>query len=106
MIENYDEFFRKDKLDIKSDVIDFAHIIEQEKYMDGAESARVYAISAEFGIGKTFFCNCLHDVIEEDRIPVTKMNIWEMDFYEEPLIPILIKIREIYNKHHKTKKNS
>lgn len=92
----YDKIFKNDKLSIQSDVVDFAHLIEQE----GGE-AKVYSISAEFGIGKTFFCDRLQEVLTLDGIPVAKMNIWEMDFYEDPLIPILIKIQEVYKKHHK-----
>ena len=46
--------WNKDKLGIKDNVIGFANILKQEKYTpDGA--SKVYSISAEFGIGKTFF---------------------------------------------------
>lgn len=90
----------KDKLGIKDNVIGFANILKQEKYTpDGA--SKVYSISAEFGIGKTFFCERLRDVLEQDNIPVSLLNIWEMDFYENPLIPLLIKIKEVYVEHNK-----
>lgn len=85
-----------DKLGIQQHVIDFAHILEQEKYTPGG-SSKVYSISAEFGVGKTFFCTKLHDVLKQDGIPASILNIWEMDFYDNPLIPILIKLQETYD---------
>lgn len=91
-----------DKLDIKQNVITFAQILEQEKYAPGGTS-RVFSISAEFGIGKSFFCTKLSEVLEHDDIPVSMLNIWEMDFYENPLIPLLIKIKDIYVNYNKIK---
>lgn len=91
-----------DKLEIRQNVIDFAHILEQEKYAPGGTS-RVFSISAEFGIGKSFFCTKLSEVLEHDDIPVSMLNIWEMDFYENPLIPLLIKIKDIYVNYNKIK---
>lgn len=93
----YDEIFEDDKLGIKSSVIDFAHLIEQNAYIEGGVS-KVYSISADFGTGKTFFCEKLKCVLEKDGVQTTKMNIWEMDFYEDPLMPILAKLNEIYEK--------
>ena len=57
--QNYDDIFNDDKLNIKSNVVDFAHLIEQDTYNTNSTS-KVYSISAEFGIGKTFFCEKLH----------------------------------------------
>lgn len=93
----YDKIFEDDKLGIKSSVIDFAHLIEQNTYIEGGVS-KVYSISADFGTGKTFFCEKLKSVLEKDGVQTTKMNIWEMDFYEDPLMPILAKLNEIYEK--------
>lgn len=93
----YDEIFEDDKLGIKSSVIDFSHLIEQNTYVEGGVS-KVYSISADFGTGKTFFCEKLKRVLKKDGIQTTKMNIWEMDFYEDPLMPILAKLNEIYQK--------
>lgn len=93
----YDEIFEDDKLGIESSVIDFAHLIEQNTYIEGGVS-KVYSISADFGAGKTFFCEKLKCVLEKEGIQTTKMNIWEMDFYEDPLMPILAKLNEIYEK--------
>ena len=92
-----DKIFEDDKLCIKSSVIDFAHLIEQNTYIEGGVS-KVYSISADFGAGKTFFCEKLKRVLEKKGIQTTKMNIWEMDFYEDPLMPILAKLNEIYEK--------
>lgn len=93
--------WNKDKLGIKDNVIGFANILKQEKYTQDGTS-KVYSISAEFGIGKTFFCERLRDVLEQDNTPVSILNIWEMDFYENPLVPILVKLQEIYDISNKT----
>ncbi len=95
--QNYDDIFADDRLNIKSFVVDFAHLIEQDTYIEGGIS-KVYSIAAEFGIGKTFFCEKLKYVLEKDNVQTIKMNIWEMDFYENPLMPILAKLNEIYKK--------
>lgn len=92
-------FFIKDKLDIKPYVIDFANLVKQERYTE-CGSARVYSISAEFGGGKTFFCDALNYVLSQDSVPVAKLNIWEMDFYDSPLVPLLIKIKDVYEQKH------
>jgi len=95
--QNYDEIFTDDKLNIKSYVVDFAHLIEQDTYKEGT-SSKVYTISAEFGSGKTFFCDKLKEVLSKDQVKVGKLNIWEMDFYENPLIPVLAELNRLYTK--------
>jgi len=102
MTSSYDNIFTDDRLDIKSNVIDFAHLIEQETF-NNTTSSKVYSISAEFGIGKTFFCTKLYEVLKYDKISVSMINIWTMDFYENPLIPILRKLQDTYIEHHKAK---
>lgn len=95
-IQTYDEIFEDDKLDIKSNVIDFAHLIEQDTYK-ASSTSKVYSLSAKFGIGKTFFCNKLQQVLAKDKVKAGKLNIWEMDFYENPLIPILAELNKLYS---------
>ena len=53
MCDTIEEIFNKDKLNIKRYVIDFANLLKQETYKDNI-SSKVYSISAEFGVGKTF----------------------------------------------------
>lgn len=97
-----DDIWADDKLGIKENVIGFANILKQEKFTGGGKS-KVYSISAEFGIGKTFFCEKLAKSLEHDKVPVSVLNIWEMDFYENPLIPLLIKIKDVYVRYNKTR---
>ncbi|MBQ6110164.1 MAG: hypothetical protein IJL05_02175 [Alphaproteobacteria bacterium] len=97
-----DDIWADDKLGIKENVIGFANILKQEKFTVGGKS-KVYSISAEFGIGKTFFCKKLAKVLEHDKVPVSVLNIWEMDFYENPLIPLLIKIKDVYVQYNKAR---
>lgn len=96
-----DDIWDNDKLDIKENVIGFADILKQEKFTEHGTS-KVYSISAEFGIGKTFFCERLRDVLEQDCTPVSMLNIWKMDFYENPLVPILVNLQKTYAKYSKT----
>lgn len=96
-----DDIWKDDKLDIKENVIGFANILKQEKFTEHGTS-KVYSISAEFGIGKTFFCERLHDVLEQDGVPVSMLNIWKMDFYENPLVPLLINLQKTYAKYSDT----
>jgi len=99
MNKENNDFFINDKLGIKPYVMDFANLVKQETYTEGGCS-RVYSISAEFGGGKTFFCDALQHVLNQDSVPVAKLNIWEMDFYDSPLIPLLIKIKDIYEQNN------
>lgn len=99
-IQDYDGIFEDDKLNIKSNVIDFAHLIEQDTYKISSTS-KIYSLSAKFGIGKTFFCNKLQQVLAKDKVKVGKLNIWEMDFYENPLIPILAELNKLYSNQGK-----
>lgn len=90
-----DDIWADDKLGIKENVIGFADILKWEKFTEDGTS-KVYSISAEFGIGKTFFCDKLKDVLKQDNIPVSMLNIWKMDFYENPLVPLLINLQKTY----------
>ena len=82
------EMFFADVLDLlKFDFIDLVqannivgkdYILKQEKYVPDGTS-KVYSISAEFGIGKTFFCERLQDVLKQDNTPVSMLNIWKME---------------------------
>lgn len=94
------DIWATDKLDIKENVVGFANVLKQEKFTENSTS-KVYSISAEFGIGKTFFCERLQNVLNQDCTPVSMLNIWKMDFYENPLIPLLIKLQDVYIKNNK-----
>lgn len=93
--------FADDKLNIKPLILDFIDIIAGEIYQEGKNS-KVYSISASFGYGKTFFCEKLKSCLEIDGFDVVKLNIWEMDFYENPLIPLLFKLNELYKQQGKS----
>lgn len=96
-----EDIWQKDKLGIKQHVTSFANILKQEKYVEKGTS-KVYSISAEFGVGKTFFCERLADILEQDDVPVSMLNIWKMDFYDNPLVPLLIKLEETYSQQSET----
>ena len=96
-----EDIWQKDKLGIKQHVTSFANILKQEKYEENGTS-KVYSISAEFGVGKTFFCERLADILEQDDVPVSMLNIWKMDFYDNPLVPLLIKLEDTYSQQSET----
>lgn len=93
--------FADDKLNIKPLILDFISLLKGEVYQEGKPS-KVYSVSAPFGYGKTFFCEKLKSCLEIDGFDVVKLNIWEMDFYENPLIPLLFKLNELYEQQGKS----
>ena len=62
---------------------------------------KVFSVSAPWGCGKTYFIENLISLMENDSINIL-YNAWESDFYESPLIPLLIeilhKIEQVDNK--------
>lgn len=99
--EEYGQVFRDDYLDISQDVISFADLIVQDKHRTGFRS-NVYSISARFGIGKTFFCDKLNQILKKKKIPSSIFNVWKSDFYEDPLIPILSELNKLYKTDNPT----
>lgn len=93
--EKYRTIFKDDALDISKDVIEFANLISKDKYQKD-KGSKVYSISAKFGIGKTFFCDKLHKVLQKDNVVSSVFNVWKSDFYEDPIIPILSELNKIY----------
>lgn len=93
--QKYKKIFKNDALGIAQDVIEFAHLISNDRYRK-EESSKVYSISANFGVGKTFFCEKLNDVLRKDDVKSVIFNVWKSDFYEDPLIPILAELNKIY----------
>lgn len=78
----------EDKLDVADKVTAFAQIITHSK------ESNAYSIAAPFGIGKTFFCEGLKAYLADKGIPCIGYNVWEVDFYEDPLTPLICEITE------------
>ena len=61
----------------------------------------VFSLVAPWGCGKTYFIQNLIRTMEEDSINIL-YNAWESDFYDSPLIPLLVellnKIEDCYEK--------
>ena len=51
----------------------------------------VFSITAPWGCGKTYFIENLIKTLEEDSINIL-YNAWESDFYDSPLIPLLVEL--------------
>lgn len=91
----YKSIFKKDALGIAQDVIEFAELISNDKYRSNM-SSKVYSISAGFGIGKSFFCEKLNEVLQKNNVNSVIFNVWKSDFYEDPFIPILAELNKLY----------
>ncbi len=65
--EKYKKIFKDDALGIAQWVIEFEHLISNDRHRKKG-SSQVYSISANFGIGKTFFCEKLNDTLHNDGV--------------------------------------
>lgn len=89
---NWKSWLEKDKLHRKSDVEGFGNILLADKAHD------VFSISAEFGFGKTFFCEGLKAYLECNGAKCIFYNAWKSDFFENPLIPVISVIEQEFEK--------
>ena len=78
------EAFIDDKLDRLSLAQNFKTILLNT-------DANVFSISASWGGGKTYFVENLIKLLGEDSINIL-YNAWETDFYDSPLIPLLVEM--------------
>lgn len=92
----FKEWEKEDKLDIAQKVTAFAQIIAH------SEKSNVYSVAAPFGIGKTFFCEGLKAWFADKGIPCIGYNVWEVDFYEDPLTPLICEIAESLGRYYET----
>ncbi len=86
----------KDKLGIAEKVSGLAQIIMQ------TDESMVCSLNAPFGIGKSFFCSGLQAYLQERGICCIYYNVWEVDFYQNPLTPLLCEITEKIEKQYNT----
>ena len=90
------EAFSDDKLDRKVVAENFKNILLNT-------DLNVFSLVAPWGGGKTYFINNLIELLNKDAINIL-YNAWESDFYDSPLIPLLIELLakiETYNKKDK-----
>lgn len=82
--ESTPEAFKDDQLDRESLAKNFKNIILNT-------DSNVFSLVAPWGCGKTYFINNLIKTIEKDSINIL-YNAWESDFYDSPLIPLLVEL--------------
>ena len=90
------EPFADDKLNRKIVAENFKNILLNS-------DLNVFSLVAPWGGGKTYFIQNLIRIMEEDSINIL-YNAWESDFYDSPLIPLLVELLakiETYNKKDK-----
>lgn len=90
------EAFSDDKLDRKVVAENFKNILLNT-------DLNVFSLVAPWGGGKTYFINNLIKLLNKDSINIL-YNAWESDFYDSPMIPLLVELLakiEIYNKKDK-----
>jgi len=80
---SWEEWKQKDKLKRIMDVEGFGNILLADKTYD------VFSISANFGFGKTFFCEGLKAYLEYKGTKCIFYNAWKSDFFDNPLVPII-----------------
>ena len=51
----------------------------------------VFSLVAPWGCGKTYFIQNLIKTMDEDSVNIL-YNAWESDFYDSPLIPLLVEL--------------
>ena len=82
------DFCAGDCLNIRQHVINFGDTISKNN------TSTVYALTAAFGYGKTFFCECLKKYLLSKSIDCIYLNAWKTDFLEHPLIPLISELSE------------
>ncbi len=95
--------FKEDLIGLK----DFAEQMErfikvEQRYV--AESL-VISLNAGFGSGKsTFFKMWKKQIVENNNLSLIEINAWRDDYYNEPFIPLISTIIEIFKKDDNKKK--
>jgi len=54
----------------------------------------IVLVDGYWGVGKTFLCTKAEEELKDQNLLTIKINAWEDDFFQDPLIPILAKIRK------------
>lgn len=78
------EAFADDKLNRKTVAENFKNILLNT-------DLNVFSVSAQWGGGKTYFIENLIKLMQDDSINIL-YNAWESDFYDSPLIPLLVEL--------------
>lgn len=73
------------------DLLNRKNIAEHFKQILLNTDVNVFSVVAPWGGGKSYFINNLVKLIEEDAISIL-YNAWESDFYNSPLIPLLVEL--------------
>lgn len=90
-----------DKLGRKADADYLIHFLTrrvEERGELGQDKSYVLNIDAGWGGGKSFFLDRLGDQLEEESYLVARVNAWEDDHTEDPLIAVMAAIGETVEK--------
>ena len=67
----------------------------KDKTLDDDSFKNIISLNGDYGSGKTYFLKKFQKHVKEQGNPqIVKLNIWEDDFADDPLIPILHNIAE------------
>lgn len=83
-ISQISEAFADDKLNRKTVAENFKNILLNA-------DLNVFSVSAQWGGGKTYFIENLIKLMQDDSINIL-YNAWESDFYDKPIIPLLVEL--------------
>lgn len=78
------EPFADDKLNRKTVAENFKNVLLNT-------DLNVFSVSAQWGGGKTYFIENLIKLMQDDSINIL-YNAWESDFYNKPIIPLLVEL--------------
>ena len=78
------EPFADDKLNRKTVAENFKNVLLNT-------DLNVFSVSAQWGGGKTYFIENLIKLMQDDSINIL-YNAWESDFYDKPIIPLLVEL--------------
>ena len=88
--QNWEDWKKNDKLKRIADITGFGNILLADKENE------VFSLTAPFGFGKTFFCEGLKAYLKAQGAKCILYNAWKSDFFDNPLIPIISEIGEIF----------
>lgn len=88
--QNWEDWKKNDKLKRIADITGFGNILLADKENE------VFSLTAPFGFGKTFFCEGLKAYLKTQGAKCILYNAWKSDFFDNPLIPIISEIGEIF----------
>lgn len=96
--------FEEDRFDRKKVADYITKIIENKDEIFNPDEGLVIGIDSAWGTGKTTFLDLWEKQLkEEDMYTIIRYNSWEDDDYDTPIIPISVKLSEMFHESEQIK---